>query len=53
MPIVAVVVGIGFLLASPVSPDNGKPVNADAEVNKGRKTSTPKKEESGGWFDWL
>ena len=41
------------LLASPVSPDNGKPVNADAEVNKGRKTSTPKKEESGGWFDWL
>ena len=33
------------LLASPVSPDNGKPVNADAEVNKGRKTSTPKKED--------
>ena len=41
------------LLASPVTPDNGKPVNADAEVNKGRKTGTPKKEESGGWFDWL
>ena len=41
------------LLSSPVSPDNGKPINADAEVNKGRKTSTPKKEESGGWFDWF
>ena len=41
------------LLSSPVTPDNGKPVNADAEVNKGRKTSTPKKEESGGWFDWF
>ena len=41
------------LLASPTTPDNGKPINADAEVNKGRKTTTPKKEESGGWFDWL
>src|SRR6201996_8083902 len=41
------------LLNSPSTPDNGKPVNADAEVNKGRKTGTPKKEESGGWFDWL
>ena len=41
------------LLSSPASPDNGKPVNADAEVNKGRKTTTPKKEESGGWFDWF
>ena len=41
------------LLSSSVSPDNGKPINADAEVNKGRKTSTPKKAESGGWFDWL
>ena len=42
------------VLNSPVTPDNGKPVNADAEVNKGRKTSTPKKEESsGGWFDWF
>jgi hypothetical protein len=41
------------LLSSPVSPDNGKPVNADAEVNKGRKVSTPQKEESGGWFDWF
>jgi hypothetical protein len=41
------------LLSTPVSPDNGKPINADAEVNKGRKTSTPQKEESGGWFDWF
>jgi hypothetical protein len=41
------------VLSSSVTPDNGKPVNADAEVNKGRKTSTPKKEESGGWFDWF
>ena len=40
------------ILSSPVTPDNGKPVNADAEVNKGRKASTPKK-ESGGWFDWF
>jgi DUF3035 family protein len=40
------------ILNSPVTPDNGKPVNADAEVNKGRKASTPKK-ESGGWFDWF
>ena len=41
------------LLSTSATPDNGKPVNADAEVNKGRKTTTPKKEESGGWFDWL
>jgi hypothetical protein len=42
------------VLSSPVTPDNGKPVNADAEINKGRKTGTPKKEESsGGWFDWF
>jgi hypothetical protein len=41
------------ILSSPVTPDNGKPVNADAEVNKGRKVSTPKKDESGGWFDWF
>lgn len=42
------------LLATSATPDTGKPVNADAEVNKGRKTTTtaPKK-ESGGWFDWL
>jgi len=41
------------LLATRATPDDGKPINADAEVNKGRKTSTPKKEESGGWFDWF
>jgi hypothetical protein len=42
------------ILSSAVTPDTGKAVNADAEVAKGKKTSTtPKKEESGGWFDWL
>ena len=40
------------ILSSRATPDDGKPVNADAEVNKGRKASTPKK-ESGGWFDWF
>ncbi len=42
------------LLNTAATPDTGKPVNADAEVNKGRKTTTtaPKK-ESGGWFDWF
>jgi len=26
----------------------------EIEINKGRKTGTPKKEESsGGWFDWF
>ena len=41
------------ILSTPATADTGKPVNADAEVNKGRKTTTPKKEGSGGWFDWL
>ena len=42
------------ILSSAATPDTGKAVNADAEVAKGKKTSTtPKKEESGGWFDWL
>jgi hypothetical protein len=41
------------ILSSSATPDNGKPINADAEVNKGRKTTTPKKDDSGGWFDWL
>ena len=42
------------LLNTAATPDTGKPVNADAEVNKGRKTTTtaPKK-DSGGWFDWF
>jgi hypothetical protein len=42
------------LLNTASTPDTGKPVNADAEVNKGRKTTTaaPKK-DSGGWFDWF
>jgi hypothetical protein len=42
------------LLATSATPDNGKPINADAEVNKGRKTTTtPETKDSGGWFDWL
>jgi len=41
------------ILSASVTPDTGKPVNADAEVTKGKKTTTPKKEESGGWFDWF
>ena len=41
------------ILSTSVTPDTGKPVNADAEVTKGKKTTTPKKEESGGWFDWF
>ena len=42
------------LLSTAATPDTGRPVNADAEVNKGRKTTTtaPKK-DSGGWFDWF
>ena len=42
------------LLMTAATPDTGKPVNADAEVNKGRKTTTTKaKKDSGGWFDWF
>jgi hypothetical protein len=43
------------LLSSAATPDTGKPVNADAEVAKGKKTavSKKKKDESGGWFDWF
>jgi len=42
------------ILSTSATPDNGKPVNADAEIAKGKKTTTtPKKEESGGWFDWF
>ena len=42
------------LLMTASTPDTGKPVNADAEVNKGRKTTTTKaKKDSGGWFDWF
>jgi hypothetical protein len=42
------------LLLTAATPDTGKPVNADAEVNKGRKTTTTKaKKDSGGWFDWF
>jgi hypothetical protein len=45
------------LLATRATPDNGKPVNADAEIAKGSKAATAaaraKKKESGGWFDWF
>jgi hypothetical protein len=42
------------LLASSVTPDTGRPVNADAEIAKGTKTAVkPKKKASGGWFDWF
>ena len=42
------------ILSSKATPDTGKPVNADAEIAKGRKTAAkPKKKESGGWFDWF
>jgi hypothetical protein len=46
------------ILASSATPDTGKAVNADAEVNKrsGRKTdadTTTTKDSGGGWFDWF
>ena len=42
------------LLASSVTPDTGRPVNADAEIAKGSKAAVkPKKKASGGWFDWF
>ena len=44
------------LLSTSATPDNGKPVNGDVEIAKGKKTTTTtskKKEESGGWFDWF
>ena len=41
------------ILSTRATPDNGKPVNADAEVNKGRKTTSTPKKASGGWFDWF
>jgi hypothetical protein len=41
------------VLGASASPETGKAVNADAEVNKGKRTGAPKKQDSGGWFDWL
>jgi hypothetical protein len=43
------------LLATSATAPTGRPVNADAEVNKGRKTGTgtTTKKDSGGWFDWF
>jgi hypothetical protein len=42
------------VLGASATPDTGRPVNADAEVTKrSGKTPAPKKEDSGGWFDWF
>jgi hypothetical protein len=47
------------ILRASATRDTGQPVNADAAVNttrSGRKPTTaaaPKKEDSGGWFDWF
>jgi hypothetical protein len=44
------------VLGASGTPDNGKPVNGDAEVtkrNRGNRPVTTQKEESGGWFDWF
>ena len=45
------------VLNSSATPNDGKAVNADAEITKGaKKTGTAasrKKAESGGWFDWF
>ncbi|HVV27856.1 MAG TPA: DUF3035 domain-containing protein [Rhizomicrobium sp.] len=42
------------LLGAAPTPDTGKPVNGDVEVNRrnGGNRAAPKK-ESGGWFDWF
>jgi hypothetical protein len=41
------------VLGSSATPDTGKPINGDAEINKGKKSTAPKKDDSGGWFDWF
>lgn len=49
------------VLGTGATTDTGRPVNADAEVNRnsasgragGRAAATPPKEKSGGWFDWF
>ena len=44
------------LLGTAPTPDNGQPINADAELEKRKGASgaaaQPKK-DSGGWFDWF
>ncbi|HEX2761677.1 MAG TPA: DUF3035 domain-containing protein [Rhizomicrobium sp.] len=42
------------LLGSRSTPNNGQPINADAEVERrrGAAAAAPKK-SSGGWFDWF
>lgn len=45
------------VLGTGATADTGRPVNADAEVNRNRAggsaAATPRKEKSGGWFDWF
>lgn len=46
------------ILNTSATRDNGRPVNADAEVAKGSRAATAaaaakKKTKSGGWFDWF
>jgi len=44
------------VLGTGATPDTGKPVNADGELGRrtsAKKSSTPAKKESSGWFDWF
>lgn len=44
------------ILGASATPEDGRPVNADAEVAKrsrGGKAAPAPKKDSGGWFDWL
>ncbi len=41
------------VLGTAPTPDTGKPINGDLEISRGKKTTAPKKDDSGGWFDWL
>ncbi|MFO1248896.1 MAG: DUF3035 domain-containing protein [Alphaproteobacteria bacterium] len=45
------------VLNTRATPDDGKAINADAEITKGARkpgaAARSKKEESGGWFDWF
>ena len=43
------------LLGAPATPNNGTPINADAELERRRAVPAPatRKPSSGGWFDWF
>jgi hypothetical protein len=42
------------VLGSSATPDDGKPLNADAVVsNKSSSTTKPAAKKDSGWFDWL